>query len=40
MRDVAGALANLIDSTRAASGKSVSDPAMENLKGSAKVRTG
>lgn len=38
MRDVASALANLIDSTRAASGKSVSDPAMENLKGSAKVR--
>ena len=37
VRDVANALSNLIDTTRAASGKSVNDPAMEKLKTSAKV---
>ena len=37
VRDVANALSNLIDTTRAASGKSVNDPAMERLKTSAKV---
>ena len=37
VRDVAKSLGDLIDSTRVASGKSVSDPAMEQLKGSAKV---
>lgn len=37
VRDVANALSNLIDTTRAASGKSVHDPAMEKLKTSAKV---
>jgi len=39
VRDVANALSNLIDTTRAASGKSVNDPAMERLKTSAKVTT-
>ena len=37
VRDVANALSNLIDTTRAASGKSVNDPSMERLKTSAKV---
>ena len=39
-KDVAGALSNLIGSTRAAAGKSVQDPAMEELKTSAKVGGG
>ncbi len=37
VKDVANALADLIDSTRSASGKSHTDPAMEQLKTSAKV---
>ena len=37
MRDVANAMGNLIDATKVASGKSVTDPAMENLKEVAKV---
>ena len=38
VRDVAKTLEELVHSTRIASGKSVSDPAMEMLKTSAKVR--
>lgn len=37
VRDVANALGDLIGSTRVASGKSVQDPAMDQLKTSAKV---
>ena len=37
VRDVANAMGNLIDATKVASGKSVTDPAMENLKEVAKV---
>ena len=37
VKDVASALGDLIGSTRTASGKSVGDPAMEQLKTSAKV---
>ena len=37
VKDVASALGDLIGSTRTASGKSVGDPAMEELKTSAKV---
>jgi talin len=37
VRDVANALGNLIDATRVAAGKTVSDPAMENLKEVARV---
>ena len=37
VKDVAASLGDLIGSTRLASGKSVQDPAMETLKGSAKV---
>ena len=37
VRDVASSLGNFIDSTCATSGKSVDDPAMENMKDSAKV---
>ena len=40
VKDVASSLGGLIDSTRLASGKSVQDPSMENLKASAKVREG
>ena len=36
-KDVACALTDLIESTKNASGKSSTDPAMERLKGSAKV---
>ena len=35
--DVATALAGLVTATKNASGKSVQDPAMENLRGCAKV---
>ena len=38
VKDVASALADLISATKNASGKNVSDPAMVNLKDSAKVR--
>ncbi len=38
VKDVANALGDLIGSTRMASGKSVQDPSMEQLKTSAKVR--
>ena len=37
VKDVASSLGGLIDSTRMASGKSVQDPTMENLKEAAKV---
>lgn len=37
-KDVAAALTELIDSTKNASGKPPTDPAMETLKVSAKVR--
>uniref|UniRef100_A0A1X7VGP0 FERM domain-containing protein n=1 Tax=Amphimedon queenslandica TaxID=400682 RepID=A0A1X7VGP0_AMPQE len=40
VRDVANAMGNLIDATKVASGKSVSDPAMENLKEVAKKMVG
>ena len=37
-KDVAQSLGDLISSTRAAAGKSVQDPSMEQLKDSARVR--
>lgn len=37
VKDVASSLGDLIGSTRMASGKSVQDPSMEELKSSAKV---
>jgi len=37
VKDVANALGDLIGATRSASGKSVQDPSMEQLKSSAKV---
>ena len=37
VKDVALSLGDLVGATRTASGKSVQDPSMENLKGSAKV---
>ena len=37
VKDVAGSLGDLVNCTRLASGKSVQDPSMENLKASAKV---
>ena len=37
VKDVALSLGDLVGATRMASGKSVQDPSMENLKGSAKV---
>ena len=39
VRDVAGSVANIIDSTCAMKGKSVDNPAIENRKDSAKVST-
>lgn len=38
VKDVASALGDLIQATKAASGKPISDPAMSHLKESAKVR--
>jgi hypothetical protein len=38
VKDVASALGDLIQATKAASGKSINDPSMEHLKDSAKVR--
>ena len=38
VKDVASALQDLMYSTKAASGKSIQDPAMHSLKDSAKVR--
>jgi hypothetical protein len=37
VKDVAAALTNLISTTKHASGKSLSDPAMQQLKDAAKV---
>lgn len=37
VKDVASALGDLIHATKSASGKSINDPAMNNLKDSAKV---
>ncbi len=37
VKDVASALGDLMQSTKAASGKSIQDPAMHQLKDSAKV---
>jgi len=37
VKDVASALGDLIQATKAASGKSITDPAMDHLKESAKV---
>lgn len=39
VKDVASALGDLIQATKAASGKSIKDPSMNHLKDSAKVRT-
>merc|ERR1719336_3113928 len=39
VKDVASALADLMQSTKAASGKSIQDPAMHHLKDSAKLGT-
>lgn len=39
VKDVASALGDLIQATKAASGKPINDPAMSHLKESAKVRT-
>jgi len=38
VKDVASALGDLIQATKAASGKSINDPSMNHLKDSAKVR--
>lgn len=40
VKDVASALGDLIQATKAASGKSINDPSMNHLKDSAKVRKG
>jgi talin len=37
VKDVASALGDLIQATKAASGKSINDPSMNHLKDSAKV---
>lgn len=39
VKDVASALSDLMQATKAASGKNIQDPAMHHLKDSAKVRT-
>jgi hypothetical protein len=39
VKDVASALGDLIQATKAASGKSITDPSMNHLKESAKVGT-
>lgn len=38
VKDVASALGDLIQATKAASGKKINDPSMNHLKESAKVR--